>query len=616
MRRAVSALISPPAHQFLNSTFVNVDSLRKKHPDHCLIYATLPQYGSIVDGNPNVDLVIDWQSWMQDVPFLERVFDLVYTPNLAIQTVAANWVKSGKGRLLAEEMAVQCGVELGDYSDIATERIDQKLPEKYVVLQPGSGKGQWEARNYLHWQEVVDNIRNLCSINVVQVGLADDPLYKGAIDLRGKTNYRQLASVILESEAFVGIDTVGMHMAAAYSVPHVALFGSSYPTSTGPAKSATKLSVLLETPDRYGCEKACYKYQCAEDKEHPCINEIKPRDVVEQVLTVLPIGDYPHVIGQSMMQYKEYRPKISGYTHVLNPTEHGFPYLESIGSMLGFCDEVVVVDGGSIDGSIEKIRALDLEKIKVYERKWDWEEPGMDGTQKAFGRAMCSGDFLWQQDADEVVHEDDYEKIRKLVLRFPSSVSLVHLPIIELWGHPQQVRTDRHSWKWRLSRNDFRITHGINRDARVVDKKNGRTYAKKGMSDGCEYVDIMTGEYIPHVGFYSQGLDNLRQSDPDAYGAEMNRIFGELPSVFHYSWCDIPRKIRNFRDFWEKCWSNLYNENEPTLRFPNVNTEEQINETANQLLQQGGEHGKAVTFKIERSNPSIMRNWFKNVKAV
>jgi hypothetical protein len=31
-----------------------------------------------------------------------------------------------------------------------------------------------------------------------------------------------------------------------------------------------------------------------------------------------------------------------------------------------------------------------------------------------------------------------------------------------------------------------------------------------------------------------------------------------LPSVRHYSWWDIPRKIRSYRGFWQRHWESLY----------------------------------------------------------
>lgn len=578
-----------------------VKSLRKKFPEHKIFFATQQKYAQILQDNPDIDHVIGFSDWMYNVPFCEEIFDEVYTPNIAIQTNGANWIRGGKGRRLAEEIAAQCQVELDDCF-IWTQDVEG-LPEKYIVVHPGSGKGQWEARNYLHWQEVVSNLSRMTGLPIIQVGLEGDRLLEGVTDLRGRTNYHQLARVIWKASAVVGIDSISMHMAAHFGTPHVALFGSSYANSTGPAKSKTKLSILLETSNRYSCSKACYKYECKVDKHHPCINEIKPEDVVMNAVGIL---------GKTFKDYQEVRPKIAGYTTVLNCETHGYPYIESIKSMLGFCDEVVVVDGGSNDGTREKIEAIGDERIKVYTREWDWNEPGMDGMQKAYARAMCSvgpNDFLWQQDADEVVHERDYDKIRKLVKRFPTDAILLHLPVVELWGPRGKVRTDRHSWKWRLSKNDFRITHGINKDARILDEKTGRTFAKKGRSDGCEYVDIMTGEFIPHSGFYTAELDKLRKTDPIKYGEEMNRIFGELPSVYHFSWFDIKRKIRNFKSFWNQCWSNLYNDEKPVDRFPGVETDEQIESTAASLEKRGGEHGDAPTFGLDEPLPEIMRQW-------
>ena len=92
---------------------------------------------------------------------------------------------------------------------------------------------------------------------------------------------------------------------------------------------------------------------------------------------------------------------------------------ESINSLLGFCDEVVVVDGGSNDGTWEQLRdwASSEEKLKVYQVKRDWNDyrfAVFDGQQKAVARSLCKGEWCWQMDIDEVVHENDYGKIKIL----------------------------------------------------------------------------------------------------------------------------------------------------------------------------------------------------------
>lgn len=320
------------------------------------------------------------------------------------------------------------------------------------------------------------------------------------------------------------------------------------------------------------------------------------------------------LIANENFKYQRIYPKISGYTTVYNCEKMGIPYLESINSMLGFCDEVVVLDGCSDDGTYEKIEELAQtnEKIKVYQNPFDWTEPGVDGLQKAFARAMCEGDFLWQQDADEVVHENDYEKIKMICKRFPTQADILHLPVIELWGDEKHFTARRHAWKWRISRNKPEITHGINKYARVIDEVSGRVYAKKGMSDGCEYCNVMSNEPIGHVGFWNDKLELMRNNFPEQYEINMNKVFSSIPSVYHYSWFNIKNKISQLKSggTWSKLWSLLYQLPEEK-RFDNVDTKEQLDETVKKLYCQGGEDSDRVKYKCELgiSNPKIMDSW-------
>jgi hypothetical protein len=125
---------------------------------------------------------------------------------------------------------------------------------------------------------------------------------------------------------------------------------------------------------------------------------------------------------------------------------------------------------------------------------------------------------------------------------------------------------------------------------------------------------MMDYTFVPHAGFYDKGMEMLRRSNPQAFGERMNEIYDELPSVYHYSWADIPRKIRNFRDFWDKCWSNLYNDPAPAPRFPEVKTDEDVLKKAAEMKEQGGEHQKAPVFALKHSNPAVMKNWINRME--
>lgn len=275
----------------------------------------------------------------------------------------------------------------------------------------------------------------------------------------------------------------------------------------------------------------------------------------------------------------DYQPSISGYITTLNCVKQEYPFEQSIQSMLGFCDEVCVVDGGSTDGTYEVLLRLAAEtvtqdpktkepvlKLKVKQVKRDWNHPRFavfDGMQKAEARIMCTKEYCWQMDSDEIVHEDDYEKVRDLCRAIPKEADILALPVIEYWGGPDKVRLDVQPWKWRLSRNEPNITHGIPIELRQVDA-NGDTFAHEG-TDGCDMIDKETGERLPHVSFYTPDVENARrvaiignEQARQEYERWFNSATMGLPGVFHYSWYDLPRKIRLYRDYWTRHWNSLY----------------------------------------------------------
>lgn len=266
---------------------------------------------------------------------------------------------------------------------------------------------------------------------------------------------------------------------------------------------------------------------------------------------------------------RDYTPTISGYTTTRNCVSQEYPFEASIKSMLGFADEVVVVDGGSDDGTWEKLQAWasQEDRLKVYQVERDWSHPRhavYDGLQKAEARSRCTGEFLWQMDSDEIVHENDYQKITNMCKNFPTEVDLICLPVVEYWGGPSKVRMDINPWKWRLSRNLPHITHGIPDQLRKQDE-NGELYSAMG-SDGCDYVHSETFELIPYANFITGEVERARQvavsgneEVKNQYEKWFNNAVEQLPGVHHYSWFNLPRKIKTYKNYWSKHWQSLYN---------------------------------------------------------
>lgn len=277
----------------------------------------------------------------------------------------------------------------------------------------------------------------------------------------------------------------------------------------------------------------------------------------------------PQVFWNGVRTIMEYKPTVSGYTTTYNCISQNYPFEKCIKSMLRFCDEVCVVDGGSTDETWEKLNEWSLKepRLVIKQVKRDWNHPRFavfDGMQKAEARKMCSSEFCWQMDSDEIVHEEDAEKVKSLCAKMPPNASIISLPVIEYWGGNNKVRVDIQPWKWRLSRNEPYITHGIPIENRRLDQ-NGHVYASEG-TDGCDMIHAETGQRLPHLTFHSQESEMLRiravsgdQNALKSYEQWFNSIIQNLPGVHHYSWYDMTRKIKTYKNYWTKHWLSLYN---------------------------------------------------------
>lgn len=263
----------------------------------------------------------------------------------------------------------------------------------------------------------------------------------------------------------------------------------------------------------------------------------------------------------------EYCPSLSGYTTTRNCIAQDYPFDATIKSMLGFCDEVVVVDAGSTDGTWEKLTewAQAEPKLKPHSRPRDYTDKRFalfDGQLKAEARSLCTSDFCWQMDSDEVLHERDFNKVKKLLTNFPKECDMMVLPVVEFWGGRDKVRVDVNVWKWRLSRNASNITHGVPKDQRRFDS-DGRLFSAG--SDGCDLIDARTHEPIPFLTFVTPDIDAVRQQsvfDDSARGKYEKWLSGAvdaLPSVLHFSWWNIGRKMRTYRDYWQAHWESISN---------------------------------------------------------
>jgi glycosyltransferase involved in cell wall biosynthesis len=106
---------------------------------------------------------------------------------------------------------------------------------------------------------------------------------------------------------------------------------------------------------------------------------------------------------------------VSGFTFIRNGTTFGYPFIESLQSLLPLCNEIIVAVGKSDDDTLERIQSLNEPKIKIIQTTWD-ESMRKDGAilaqQTNIALQHVTGDWAIYLQADEVLHEKDYPTVR------------------------------------------------------------------------------------------------------------------------------------------------------------------------------------------------------------
>ncbi len=136
-----------------------------------------------------------------------------------------------------------------DLSWLAGDISALNLPPRYAVLVPGAAPHRPEKR---FAPEKFREVAAALDMPAIIVGTAGEkPLAQtiGGIDLTGKTNFFQLASVFRGAQLAIGNDTGPMHLAAALGVSCISLFsGASDPARTAPRYPDGGWPTILRAP--------------------------------------------------------------------------------------------------------------------------------------------------------------------------------------------------------------------------------------------------------------------------------------------------------------------------------------------------------------------------------
>jgi glycosyltransferase involved in cell wall biosynthesis len=172
---------------------------------------------------------------------------------------------------------------------------------------------------------------------------------------------------------------------------------------------------------------------------------------------------------------------VSGFTFVRNAIKFDYPIVEAITSILSVCDEVIVAVGNSDDDTLELIKSIDSNKIKIIKTVWDdtLREGGKVlavETNKALAAVSPDADWCFYIQGDEVVHEQYLPAIRQAMQNNLNDLKVEGLlfKYQHFYGSYQYV-ADSQKWyrqEIRIIRNQKNITSY--RDAqgfRTIDDK-------------------------------------------------------------------------------------------------------------------------------------------------
>ncbi len=153
--------------------------------------------------------------------------------------------------------------------------------------------------------------------------------------------------------------------------------------------------------------------------------------------------------------------KVSGCTFLRNAQKLGYPFVESIRSVLPLVDEFIIALGPCDDATEPMLRAIGDPKIRIIPTQWneriqtDYSVKGfVYGQQKSIALFNCTGDWAFYLEADEVVHESELVKIRAAMeTHLPDSrVEALAFDYLHFYGN-----ANTYAWSPRWYRTEVRI---------------------------------------------------------------------------------------------------------------------------------------------------------------
>ena len=251
--------------------------------------------------------------------------------------------------------------------------------------------------------------------------------------------------------------------------------------------------------------------------------------------------------------------KVSGFSFIKNAVIYDYPIVEAISSILPICDEFIVAVGESDDATMELIKGIDPNKIRIINTQWD-ESLRKGGrvlaveTDKAFKGISMDSDWAFYIQGDEVVHEKYLSTIYDAMSRYRDAADIDGLlfKYLHFYGSYDYVGT---SSRW------------YNHEVRVI-RNNKNIFS---------YKDAQ--------GFRKGDNEKLIVYPVEAY-------------IYHYGWAKEPKAMQRKQENWNK-----YYHDDAWVEKNVLKAEEfDYNKDVGEIMPFSGEHPEVIKKRVAEKN--------------
>lgn len=196
-----------------------------------------------------------------------------------------NIIKSMGGEITNDELELWCDEDDRETVEklLIKENITDSRMKAVVFLSTSALQKDWAVENFV---EVCNRLQKKYSAQIILLGAKSDTeeygkkfasMFKGVINLIGRTTIRQTGLIMKKADVYLGGDTGTLHLAAACKLPGVVVvkdYAGAHPLMGAPMDVfyPWKSPIRIVRPEKplAGCE------ICCETTQAHCINQVTP----------------------------------------------------------------------------------------------------------------------------------------------------------------------------------------------------------------------------------------------------------------------------------------------------------------------------------------------------